>query len=68
MNVDKEQRETAIQFLEEAEKALRMALWNIKAQNQSGKQFDFVTSPHLSNAFDEVVRVEKEIYKIVYQK
>lgn len=52
--------------LQEGYNSLRSALVDLKIENAES-QFDYVTSPELSNLFDNIERTTKELDKIIYQ-
>lgn len=60
-------QENIIKQLNETSNLLHDTLIKLKLENSDG-QFDFVTSPRLSEATDRLVRLSEQIEKIVYQK
>ena len=53
--------------LEQARSLLLSALILLDDENKDGKQFDYCTSPRLSEVFDPVSRTVKSINEIIYQ-
>lgn len=60
-------KELILKDLEGSYNSLRSALVDLKIENTES-QFDYVTSPELSNIFDNIARVTKELGKIIYQE
>ena len=60
-------QELILKDLQEGYNSLRNALVDLKIENVEN-QFDYVTSPKLSNLFDNIEQVTKDLDKIIYQK
>ncbi len=60
-------QELILKDLQEGYNSLRNALVDLKIENAEN-QFDYVTSPKLSNLFDNIEQVTKDLDKIIYQK
>ena len=60
-------KELILKDLQEGYNSLRNALVDLKIENLEG-QFDYCTSSELSNLFDNIEQVTKDLDKIIYQK
>lgn len=60
-------KELILKDLQDGYNSLRSALIDLKIENSEG-QFDYVTSSELSNLFDNIEQVTKDLDKIIYQK
>ena len=60
-------KELILKDLREGYNSLRNALVDLKIENLEG-QFDYCTSSELSNLFDNIEQVTKDLDKIIYQK
>ena len=56
-----------LQDLQQAYDCLNNVFVDIRIENTE-RQFDFVTSPNLSNLFDNIKKVTKDLEKIIYQE
>ena len=61
-------RKVIIENLEQVRGLLITTLNLLDDENKDRKQFDYVTSPKLSDSFDTASRVMKKIEKIIYQE
>lgn len=60
-------KELILKDLQKGYNSLRNALVDLKIENLEG-QFDYCTSSELSNLFDNIEQVTKDLDKIIYQK
>ena len=60
-------KELILKDLQDGYNNLRNALIDLKIENTES-QFDYVTSSRLSNLFDNIEDVTKQLDKIIYQK
>lgn len=60
-------KELILKDLQEGYNSLKNALVDLKIENLEG-QFDYCTSSELSNLFDNIEQVTKDLDKIIYQK
>ena len=63
-----ENRKTILENLEQVRSLLLSTLLLLDEENKDGKQFDYVSSPRLSDRFDMVNRTMQKINKIIYQE
>lgn len=62
-----DRKKLILQDLQKGYDSLRSALIDLKIENMEG-QFDYCTSSKLSNLFDNIEQVTKDLNKIIYQK
>lgn len=60
-------KELILKDLQDGYNSLRNALIDLKIENLEN-QFDYVTSPKLSDLFDNIEDVTKQLDVIIYQK
>ena len=60
-------KELILKDLQDGYNSLRNALIDLKIENLEN-QFDYVTSPKLSDLFDNIEDVTKQLAVIIYQK
>lgn len=65
--INMSRRERILNNLKISSKRLKDALIELKAENIKS-QFDYCTSPELSDIFDNIAATVKQIDKIIYQK